>query len=223
VEGQRRLESEVGKARASVEAFAPNLPEGAKDALTSLTYNAGPGWQNSGLGKAILAGDNQTAQQLFGQYINAGGQPNEGLQNRRQTELSWWNGGGQAVPIPANQPATYAGMSQPALTPGSPAPPLGSPIAIDAPSLAQTAENAPGTSPVAPAAGLMGSNPQQQQQGWGGGLAGLLSPSSQNGLLGQDAAPPAPQFAAAYSPKVDMSKLVSFLQARQSAPNPWSV
>jgi lysozyme len=54
---EQRFSDEVGKASPSVDAFAPNLPPGARAALTSLTYNAGPGWQNSGLGEAVKAGD----------------------------------------------------------------------------------------------------------------------------------------------------------------------
>src|SRR5579859_5108441 len=65
---EQRFSDEIGKAAASVDAFAPNLPAGTRAALTSLTYNAGPGWQNSGLGQAIKSGDFDKAQNLFLQY-----------------------------------------------------------------------------------------------------------------------------------------------------------
>lgn len=95
VEAERRLSGEISKARSAVSAFAPNAPQGVQDALTSLTYNAGPGWQNGGLGKAVQSGDYDTARNLFLQYNKAGGQVNEGLVGRRYNEVSsLWDGKG---------------------------------------------------------------------------------------------------------------------------------
>jgi lysozyme len=89
---EARLSDEVGKARASVESFAPNAPQGVKDALTSLTYNAGPGWQNSGLGAAVRAGDYGKAQSIFAQYNKSNGRVLPGLVSRRLEELNqYWN------------------------------------------------------------------------------------------------------------------------------------
>ena len=97
-EAERRLQSEVGNARQIVEQFAPNAPPGVKDALTSLTYNAGADWTRSGLGMAVKAGNYDEAARRFVQYNKAGGKTLPGLVNRRQQEVQWFNGGnGQPV------------------------------------------------------------------------------------------------------------------------------
>lgn len=106
---EQRFQNEIGNAASSVDSFAPNLPPGVKAALTSLTYNAGPGWQQSGLGQAIKAGDLDTARNLFLQYNKAGGEVNPGLVARRQKEAAWFGGGSpptsQSAPTPAQGPA----------------------------------------------------------------------------------------------------------------------
>jgi lysozyme len=94
----QRLLTEAGKASNFVNSFAPNAPQGVRDALTSLTFNSGTKWANSGLGKLIQAGDYQGAQQRFVQYNRAGGQVNPGLDNRRQAEVKWFNGAPSSVP-----------------------------------------------------------------------------------------------------------------------------
>lgn len=103
---EQRFQDEVGKAAASVDAFNPNLPPGVRAALTSLTYNAGPGWQQSGLGQAVKAGDYDKAREIFLQYNKAGGEVNPGLVARRQKEAAWFTGQpqpSQATPAaPAN-------------------------------------------------------------------------------------------------------------------------
>lgn len=97
-EAERRLQSEVGNARQIVEQFAPNAPQGVKDALTSLTYNAGADWTRSGLGMAVKAGNYDEAARRFVQYNKAGGKTLPGLANRRQQEVQWFKGGnGQPV------------------------------------------------------------------------------------------------------------------------------
>src|SRR3954468_1461477 len=73
---EQRFQDETARAAASVDAFNPNLPPGVRAALTSLTYNAGPGWQQSGLGEAIKSGDYDKAQGIFLQYNKAGGEVN---------------------------------------------------------------------------------------------------------------------------------------------------
>lgn len=78
------LQTELGKARGLVQAFNPNLSKPQEDALTDLTYNAGPGWMNHGLGGAVKNGNWQVASQLFEQYDHAGGQELPGLKARRQ-------------------------------------------------------------------------------------------------------------------------------------------
>lgn len=101
---EQRFQDEIGKAAASVDAFSPNLPPGIRAALTSLTYNAGPGWQQSGLGQAVKSGDFTTAQNIFLQYNKAGGEVNNGLVARRSREAAWF--GGQPQPAPASPVAT---------------------------------------------------------------------------------------------------------------------
>jgi lysozyme len=130
---EQRFQDEVGKASQSVDSFAPNLPSGVRAALTSLTYNAGPGWQQSGLGEAIKAGDFDKAQQLFLQYNHAGGKVDPGLTARRQKEAAWFGSGPNTAPAPQASPQSAAAM-QVATTPAQPyfappAPPQGQPSA----------------------------------------------------------------------------------------------
>lgn len=107
---EQRFQDEVGKASSSVDQFAPNLPAGVRAALTSLTYNAGPGWQQSGLGEAIRAGDYTKAHDIFLQYNKAGGDVNRALVDRRKKEAAWFRGGlpqtGHAAPVPAQSQNT---------------------------------------------------------------------------------------------------------------------
>jgi lysozyme len=111
VHEQRFLE-ETSKAAASVDAFNPNLPPGVRAALTSLTYNAGPGWQQSGLGQAIKSGDYDKAREIFLQYNKAGGEVNPGLVARRQKEAAWFTGQYQpsqaTTSAPPNAPLAQA-------------------------------------------------------------------------------------------------------------------
>jgi lysozyme len=112
---EQRFGDEIGKAAASVDTFNPNLPPGVRAALTSLTYNAGPGWQQSGLGEAVRAGDYDKAREIFLQYNKAGGEVNSGLVARRQKEAAWFGGQAPAGAAPA---------------PASPAAPPSAPLAI---------------------------------------------------------------------------------------------
>lgn len=114
---EQRFNDEVGKAANSVDSFAPNLPPGVRAALTSLTYNAGPGWQQSGLGQAVKAGDLDKAQQIFLQYNKAGGQTDPGLVARRQREAAWFSGAPQA---PNPQVAAQTSQASPAAAPSAP-------------------------------------------------------------------------------------------------------
>ena len=90
-EAVKRLQTELGIAATSVERFAPTAPTGVKQALTSLTYNTGSGWQQQGLGKAIQAQDYEDAKKHFVQYNHAGGAVNDGLTQRRNTEVKWFD------------------------------------------------------------------------------------------------------------------------------------
>lgn len=89
VEAERRFQSEVSAARSIVEKAAPHVDEGTKAALTSLTYNAGTAWIESGLGDAVRRGDLEAARDIFQQYNKAGGSTLPGLVNRRSQEALW--------------------------------------------------------------------------------------------------------------------------------------
>lgn len=114
---EQRFQSEIGKAAGSVDAAFPQLPTGARAALTSLTYNAGPGWINSGLGNAVRQGDWGNASNLFQQYTNAGGQPSPGLANRRAQEATWLTGAQQPGVSPLLNASSLGAQSTPAGVP----------------------------------------------------------------------------------------------------------
>jgi lysozyme len=92
-EADRRFKDAIQKAADFVDKFAPNLDEGSKAALTSLTYNAGTAWTQSGLGEAIASGDLEKAQSIFLQYNKAGGSVLDGLVQRRLQEVAWFGQG----------------------------------------------------------------------------------------------------------------------------------
>lgn len=120
---QQRLETELSNSAQEVNKIAPDAPEGVKAALTSLTFNAGSGWMNSGLGQAVKAGDWDRAQTLFQQYNKAGGDVLPGLVARRQEEASWFGGPPTQVATDASgEPAAAAGPKLP-LDTGTPATP----------------------------------------------------------------------------------------------------
>src|SRR5512139_1431781 len=85
-EGERRLNNDLRTAAGYVDSAYPDLPANRRAALTSLTFNAGPGWINSGLGAAVKAGDWDEAGRHFAQYANAGGKPLDALKARRAAE-----------------------------------------------------------------------------------------------------------------------------------------
>ncbi len=99
-EAEVRLADEISQAARLVEKFAPNLDQGAKHALTSLTFNAGPGWMNDGLGRAIQQGDLDKAKSIFLQYNKADGEVLPGLVKRRLVEATWFGTG-----VPAASPS----------------------------------------------------------------------------------------------------------------------
>jgi lysozyme len=88
-EAERRFQAEVSAARSIVERAAPHMDEGTKAALTSLTYNAGTAWIESGLGDAVRRGDLDAVRDIFKQYNKAGGEVLPGLVNRRAQEALW--------------------------------------------------------------------------------------------------------------------------------------
>ena len=86
-EAEKRFAAAIDQAAAHVDSVNPNLPPGVRAALTSLTYNAGPGWAQSGLGAAVKAGNLEAAKGIFPQYNKAGGEVNKGLVARRGKEF----------------------------------------------------------------------------------------------------------------------------------------
>lgn len=122
-EADRRFAGEITKAADFVDKFAPNLDDGSKAALTSLTYNAGTAWAQSGLGDAISHGDMDKARSLFLQYNKAGGSVVDGLVQRRLQEVAWFGqGASESTHVLAN--VAQAASSIPNDTPASSFEPL---------------------------------------------------------------------------------------------------
>jgi len=93
VEAAKRFKAEIGEAAALVDRFAPNLDNGTRSALTSLTFNAGTAWMKSGLGAAVQGGDFDRAREIILLYNKAGGEVLPGLVARRKVEASWIGSG----------------------------------------------------------------------------------------------------------------------------------
>lgn len=157
-EAERRFSDEFAKARSSVDAFAPNAPAGVKGALSSLTYNAGPGWQKSGLGQLIQAGDYAGAKERFLQYNKAGGQTNTGLVNRRQQEAAWFDT--DAAPTDVSSVNRTPGRSMPTQPP----------LNLDAFQLEGMQQR-----------GMMQPQAQDQGGGMGGFFQNLVKPQAEGG------------------------------------------
>ena len=87
------LQDELWKSARMVDKAYPGIPEGPRAALASLTFNAGAGWMNAGLGKAVREGDWPTAQRLLAQYNRSEGRVLPGLTSRRLEEGNWMAGG----------------------------------------------------------------------------------------------------------------------------------
>lgn len=121
----QRLKVALDQAAAHVDAVNPNLPAGARAALISLTYNAGPGWASAGLGDLVRNGDLQGAQARLLEYNKASGEVSPGLVKRRAAEAAWFGLGGptQAALTAAPAPAAAPANTIPAQTPPVFAPP----------------------------------------------------------------------------------------------------
>jgi len=91
-EANRRLQDELWKASQHVDRMGVPMSPGWRNALTDLTFNAGPGWQGAGLGHAVRSGDWDTARNLFSQYNKAGGQVSPALVRRRAADLGMVDG-----------------------------------------------------------------------------------------------------------------------------------
>jgi lysozyme len=109
---EQRFQDELAQAAAHVDSVNPNLPPGPRAALTSLTYNAGPGWSQSGLGELVRKGDLEGAAARLQEYNKAGGEVNPGLVARRAKEAGWFGQSSQATPAP-QQAALVAPQSAP--------------------------------------------------------------------------------------------------------------
>ncbi|SRR5216683_3412612 len=91
-EAEARLTVEVDKAYKLVQKIIPTgTPTGIIQALTDLTYNAGPGWEDHSLGTAVKAAKWDTVKADILQYNHAGGVVNAGLTARREAEVSWFD------------------------------------------------------------------------------------------------------------------------------------
>ena len=109
-EGKRRLQAELDQARGYVTQKFPNLAPNQADALTSFTYNLGPGWmsQPTRLRAALEKGDMQTAAQVMQLYNKAGGEVLPGLVKRRASEAAMFLGG----PVPSGSPVASSPSPQ---------------------------------------------------------------------------------------------------------------
>jgi lysozyme len=192
-EADKRFADEIKKAADFVEKFAPGLDQGSKAALTSLTYNAGTAWTQSGLGEAVASGDMAKAQSIFLQYNKAGGSVLDGLVQRRLQEVAWF---GQGQPgaasgmLDGEVAAPLAEIVSPAVTPNSAGPRIAN-LAGDVPSAAPLLPLAEGSSnfmrasaPRASTAGI-GSTSSSAFAGLGGdpALLSLLSYLAKSDLL----------------------------------------
>jgi lysozyme len=177
-EADKRFKGEVEKAADFVDKFAPGLDEGSKAALTSLTYNAGTAWSQSGLGEAVSSGDIDKARSLFLQYNKAGGSTVDGLVQRRLQEVTWF-GQGEGGAGAANNPASPAQVAS---------------AATDAISTSSTSTPMPDFAPPPPASVLRVSSTDDVAQsstrpfsdlGYDPALIALLAHLSQNHLARQ--------------------------------------
>lgn len=96
----QRLHGELSKAQGAVDRILPaDAPDSVRDALTSFTYNLGPGWTNGSLlATAVQRGDYAQAAQLMQAYNHSNGAVNGGLTDRRLSEGQWMMGNAGPVP-----------------------------------------------------------------------------------------------------------------------------
>lgn len=114
-EGERRLDSELAAARGYVSKTFPSLAPHQSDALTSFTYNLGPGWMNqpTRLRAAVERGDYPAAAAVMKEYNKAGGAMLPGLAKRREAEASMLLGAGAATAPPSSPPLAGPAMAPP--------------------------------------------------------------------------------------------------------------
>lgn len=91
-DASQRLIDEIHKAdKLITDKYGTNLPIGQHQALIDLTYNAGPGWEEGSLGHAVEIQKIDTIKADILLYNHAGGQVNDGLTKRRETEVTWFD------------------------------------------------------------------------------------------------------------------------------------
>lgn len=112
-EAERRFQAEIKSASDRVDSMGVSLTPGQRAALTSLTFNAGPGWMKSGLGDAVRAGDWDAASKRMNMYVNAGGQQLPGLVDRRSAESQWLQPGNGDAASPSSAPSPMPSPSSP--------------------------------------------------------------------------------------------------------------
>jgi GH24 family phage-related lysozyme (muramidase) len=88
-EARRRMNEQLAKHLRAINQLNPNLDQGTREALASLSYNAGEKWMSSGLGAAVKKGDIAEIKRIFVQYNKAGGKVLPGLANRRNEEVQF--------------------------------------------------------------------------------------------------------------------------------------
>ena len=99
-EAARRLDEELARDRAKIEQLNPQLPEGAKKALTSLLYNLGGDvnrLKEHGMANAIAGGDVEAMKKVhveFSHIYGPQGPVELGLRDRRIDELGSYDEGG---------------------------------------------------------------------------------------------------------------------------------
>ena len=102
-EAARRMDAELARDRAKIEQLNPQLPEGAKKALTSLLYNLGGDvnkLKEHGMAEAIAGGDVKAMKKAHVEFSHIHGPQGEvvpGLRDRRIDELAFYNEGGNAA------------------------------------------------------------------------------------------------------------------------------
>ena len=98
-EAARRMDEELARDRAEIERINPQLPEGAKKALTSLLYNLGGDinrLKEHGMANAIASGDVEAMKKAhveFSHIYGPQGKVEPGLRNRRIDELGFYSEG----------------------------------------------------------------------------------------------------------------------------------
>ncbi|MFA5957183.1 lysozyme [Hyphomicrobium sp.] len=177
-EADRRFSSEIKKAADFVDKFAPGLDEGSKAALTSLTYNAGTAWTQSGLGQAVSTGDLDKARSLFLQYNKAGGNVVDGLVQRRLQEVAWFGQGNPAIQgVSAGFAAMASAASASAMTNSSPVAPTPASVTATATTTTQPRSQVASAEPNAQPFSSLGSDQV---------LLSLLSHMANPGTTGRD-------------------------------------